>query len=194
MPTPSSTMPMARQLPSRLRQCGAKPARQAPTWDPSTLSGRGRRRNLARLLASLEWSWTGPSGASSIGRLLCHNTLRRGGRGPQAVKDWRSRSRLLGWRHFHAGGFSILLVESQTSQPSCQLAWWHGHDSEGPLDRDRPHGCLQTVQSAQKKELGAGSSGEHLDAATAGSTRPQSLRTPRKLVLPELWPTSPGEV
>ena len=33
MPTPSSTMPVARQLPSRLRQCGAKSARGAPTWD-----------------------------------------------------------------------------------------------------------------------------------------------------------------
>ena len=112
MPTPSSTMPVARQLPSRLRQCGAKPARRAPTWDPSTLSGRCRWRSLARLLASLEWSWTGPSGASSKGRLLCHSPLRRGGRGPQAVKDWRSRSRLLGWRHCRAGGFSILLVEN----------------------------------------------------------------------------------
>ena len=36
-----------------------------------------------------------------------------GGRGPQAVKDWSSRSRLLGWRHFRAGlGLSMLLGES----------------------------------------------------------------------------------
>ena len=112
MPTQSSTMPVARQLPSRLRQCGAKPARRAPTWGPSTLSGRGRRRSLARLLVSLEWSLTGPSGASWKGRLLCHSPLRRGGRGPQAVKDWRSRSRFFLWRHFRAGRFSILLVES----------------------------------------------------------------------------------
>ena len=113
IPTPSSTMPVARQLPSRLRQGRAKPARRAPTWDPSTLSGWGRRRSLARLLASLEGSWTSPSGASSKGRLLCHSPLRRGGRGPQAVKNWRSRSHLLGWRHFRAGlGFSLLLGES----------------------------------------------------------------------------------
>ena len=60
MPIPSSTMPVARQLPSRLRQCGAKSARRAPTWDPSMFLGCGRRRRLARLLASLEGSWTGP--------------------------------------------------------------------------------------------------------------------------------------
>ena len=68
---------------------------------------------------------------------------------------------------------------------------------EGPLVRDPPHGFLQTVPSAQKKGLGAGSqssSGGHCDEATASSTRPQSLQTPRKLVLLELWPASPGEV
>ena len=85
IPTPSSTMPVARQLPSRLCQCGAKPARRAPTWDLSTLSGRGRRRSLARLLASLDWSWTGPSGASSKGRLLCHSPLRSKTEGLGAV-------------------------------------------------------------------------------------------------------------
>ena len=44
---------LARQLPSRLRQCRAKSARRAPTWDPSMLSGWGRRRSLARLLAAV---------------------------------------------------------------------------------------------------------------------------------------------
>ena len=87
--------------------------------------------------------------------------------------------------------------KSQTSQPSCQLAWWHGHGFEGPLVRDPPHGNLQMEPSAQQKELGAGSwssSGGHLDVATAGSTWLQSLQTPRKLVPLELWPASPGEV
>ena len=78
MPTPSSTMPVARQLPSRLRQCGAKSARRAPTWNPSTFLGCGSIRRLARLLASLEGSWTGPSGASWKGRLLCDRPLRWG--------------------------------------------------------------------------------------------------------------------
>ena len=114
MPTPSSTMPVARQLPSRLRLCGAKSARRAPTWDPSTLSGCGRRRSLARLLEHfLEGSLAGPASASSKGWLLRHSPLSRGGRGPQAVKDWSCRSRLLGWRHFRAGlGLSMLLGES----------------------------------------------------------------------------------
>ena len=111
MPNPSSTMPVARQLPSRLRQCGAKSARRAPTWHPSTLYGCGRQRSLARLLA--HFPLAGPASASSKGRLLSHSPLSRGGRGPQAVKDWSSRSRLLGWRHFRAGlGLSMLLGES----------------------------------------------------------------------------------
>ena len=80
MPTPSSTMPVARQLPSRLRQCGAKSARRTPTWDPSTLSGWGSRR-LARLLAAVGiGSVAGsPAGSSSKGRLLCHCSLGGGG-------------------------------------------------------------------------------------------------------------------
>ena len=128
MPTPSSMMPVARQLPSRLRQCRAKSARRAPTWDPSTLSGCGRWRSLARLLASLEGSWTGPSGTSSKGRLLCDSPLRCGWRGAQPVKYWRSRSRLLGWR-LRAGLDFFLLGESH---------WWACHQislSDGPDTR-----------------------------------------------------------
>ena len=116
MPTPSSTMPVARQLPSRIRQCGAKSARPAPTWDPSTFLGGGRRR-LARLLASLEGLWTGPSGASSKGRLLFDRPLRCGWRGAQTVKQGRPRSRLLGWR-LRAGLDFFLLGESH---------WWACH-------------------------------------------------------------------
>ena len=105
MPTPSSTMPVARQLHSRLRQCGAKSTRRAPTWDPSMLSGCGRRRNLARLLACVGVSMAGsPAGASSKGRLLSHSSLSRGGsRRPPVIKDWSPRSRLPGWRHFRTG-------------------------------------------------------------------------------------------
>ena len=113
MPTPSSMMLVARQLPSRLHQCTAKSARRPPTWDPSTLSGWGRRRSLARFVGFLEGSWTGPSGASSKGRFLRHSPLSRKGRWTQAVKDWRSRSQLLGWRYFRARlGFWMLLGES----------------------------------------------------------------------------------
>ena len=119
VPTPSSLMPVAQQLPSRLRQCGAKSARRAPTWNPSTLSGCGRRRSLARLLAcvrvgSMPLLMAGsPAGASSKGQLLSHSSLSRGGRRPQAIKDWSSRSRLPGWRHFRAGlDFTLLLGES----------------------------------------------------------------------------------
>ena len=197
MPTPSSTMPVARQLPSRLRQCGAKSARRAPTWDPSTLSGCGRRRSLARLLA--HFPLPGPAGASSKGRLLCHSPLSRGSRRPQAVKDWRSRSRLLGWLHFRAGlGLSMLLGEShrRASHPvslpdgtyMVLKDLWFGTHHMVSFKRCRPH---------RRKDLGAGSrssSGGHRDEATAGLTRLQSLQTPRKLVLLELWPASPGEV
>ena len=150
MPTPSSTMPAARQLPSRLRQCGAKSARRVPTWDPSTLSGWGSWRSLARLLASLEGSWTGPSGASSKGRLLCHSPLRRGGRGPQAVKHWRSWSRFLGWRHLLAGlGFSLLREERQRwashhvglpdGTDTILKDLWFGTHHIVSLKRCRPH-------------------------------------------------------
>ena len=82
--------------PADSAQCGAKSARRAPTWDQSTLSSWGRRRSLARLLSFLEGSRTGPSGVSSKGRLLRHSPLSRGWRWAQPVKDWRSRSRLLG--------------------------------------------------------------------------------------------------
>ena len=77
MPTPSSAMPVAGLLSSRLRQCGAKSARRAPTWDPSTLSGRRRRWNLVRLLAAVGvGSAAGsPAGTSWKGRLLCHCSL-----------------------------------------------------------------------------------------------------------------------
>ena len=74
-------MLVARQLPSRLRQCGAKFARRPPTWDPSTLSGWGSRRRPARLLAAVGiGSVAGsPAGAGAKGRLLCHCSLGRGG-------------------------------------------------------------------------------------------------------------------
>ena len=48
--------------------------------------------------------------APAQGRLLRHSPLSRGGRGPQAVKDWRSRSHLLGWRHFRAGLGLLMLL------------------------------------------------------------------------------------
>ena len=117
-----------RQLPRRLRQCGAKSARRAPTWDPSTLSGCGRWRSLARLLASLEGSWTGPSGASSKGRLLCDSPLSCGWRGAQPVKHWRSRSRLLGWRLCAGLGFFLLGESHWRARHSISL-------SDGPDKR-----------------------------------------------------------
>ena len=146
MPTPSSTMPVDRQLPSRLRQCGAKSARRAPTWDPSTLSGRGRRRSLARLLASLEWSWTSPFGASSKGRLLS----------PECSESRRSgtpaRSRLLGWRHFRAGlGLSMLLGEShrrashQVSLPDGTYTVWRTFGL-GPTTWFPSNGAVRTEE------------------------------------------------
>ena len=117
MPTPSSTMPVARQSPSRLRQCGAKSARRAPTWNPSTFLGCGSIRRLARLLASLEGSWTGPSGASWKGRLLCDRPLCWGCRRAQPVKHRRPRSCLLGWL-LRAGLDFFLSGESH---------WWACH-------------------------------------------------------------------
>ena len=151
MPIPSSTMPVVWQLPSRLHQCGAKSARRAPTWDPSTLSGCGRQRSFARLLAHfLEASLAGPAGASSKGRLLRHSPPSLGGWGPQAVKDWSSRSRLLGWRHFRAGlGLSMLLGEShrRASHPvslpdgtyMVLKDLWFGTHHMATFKRCRPH-------------------------------------------------------
>ena len=195
MPTSSPTMPVARQLPSRLRQCGAKSARRAPTWDPSTLSGCGRWRNLDRLLASLEGSWMGPSGASSKGRLLCDSPLRCGWRGAQPVKHWRSRSRLLGWC-LRAGLDFFLLGESH---------WWACHPislSDG-LDtrlKDlwfRTHHMVTFKRSTLQRELGAGnwsSWGGHHNVTTAGWTPLQNPQTPQKLEPLGWWSTSIGEV
>ena len=154
LPTPSSTMPVARQLPSRHCQCGANFARRAPTWDPSTLSGWGSCRRLARLLAAVGiGSVAGsPAGASAKGRLLCHCSLGRGGsRRPQTIEDWCPWCSLLWWCRFRAGlGITVSLGE-------CD--WWPSHPvrlSDGShgvlkdlglwtqnmpaLERCRPHG------------------------------------------------------
>ena len=62
-PTPSSTMPVARQLPSRLLHCGAKSARRVPTWTPSTPPGWGSCRSLL----SLALIWIGLMAGSPAG-------------------------------------------------------------------------------------------------------------------------------
>ena len=121
MPTPSSTMPVAWQLTSRLRQCGAKSARRAPTWDPSTLSGCGRRRSLARLLVCVGVGSVAdsPAGARSKGRLLSDCSLSCcGSRRPQTIKDWSPRCRLPGWRHNRAGLDLTVLLGERNWQPS----------------------------------------------------------------------------
>ena len=123
---------------------------QSLPGEPSTLSGWGRWRSLARLLSFLEGSWTGPSGTSSKWRLLRHSPLNCGWRGAQLVKDWRSRSRLLGWRHFCAGlGFSMLLGEShrRVSHPvslpdgtdTVLKDLWFGTHHMVTFKRSRPH-------------------------------------------------------
>ena len=73
MPTPSSTMPVARMVPSRLLHCGAKSARWAPTWTPSTPTSWGSWRSFLSLAALI---WVGsmagsPAGASSYVTVLC---------------------------------------------------------------------------------------------------------------------------
>ena len=66
MPIPSSTVLVARQVPSKLHHCGAKSARRAPTWTPSMLAGwgnclrcpgRDRLRILLPAPARKDWSW-----------------------------------------------------------------------------------------------------------------------------------------
>ena len=131
MPTPSSTMLVAWQLPSRLRQCGAKSARQAPTWDPSTLSGWGSRKRPARLLAAVGiGSVAGsPACASAKGRLLCHCSLGRGGsRRSQMVEDWSPRSSLP-WRRFRAGLGLVMLLGEWDWQPSHPVGLSDGSHS-----------------------------------------------------------------
>ena len=106
MPTPSSTMPVARQVPSRLLHCGAKSARWAPTWTPSTPPGWGSWRSLLSLAALI---WVGsmvgsPAGASTKGLFLCHISLYSSGcRGTKTIKDGCPGLVLPGgWCHFCA--------------------------------------------------------------------------------------------
>ena len=64
MPIPSSTVLVARRVPSRLLHCGAKSARRAPIWTLSTLSGWGSWRSCPSLLALC---WVGSMAGSSAG-------------------------------------------------------------------------------------------------------------------------------
>ena len=77
-----------------------------------------------------------------------------------------------------------------------QLVWWPGHELEGPLVQDQPHGDLQTELSALQRELGAGSWsswGGHHDVTTAGWTPLQNPQTPQKLEPLGWWSTSLGK-
>ena len=107
-------MPVARQLPSRLLHCGAKSARQAPTWTLSTPPGWGSCRRLLSLAALI---WVGsmagsPVSASSKGLLLCHGSLNSSGcRRTKTIKNGGPGLALLGrWCRFRAclGVFSFL--------------------------------------------------------------------------------------
>ena len=90
------------------------------------------------------------------------SALSRGGRGPQAVKDWSSRSRLLGLSHFRAGlGLSMLLGEShrrashQVSLPDCTYTVWRTFGSGPTTWTSEPTLlCLDTsdVTLGRKKE------------------------------------------
>ena len=114
MPTPSSTMPVARMVPSRLLHCRAKSARWAPTWTPSTPTSWGSWRSLLSLAALI---WVGsmagsPVGTSMKGLLLCHSSLYSSGcRWNKTVKDGGPGLFLPGgWCHFCAclGLFGLL--------------------------------------------------------------------------------------
>ena len=114
MPTPSSTMPVARQVSSRLLRCGAKSARRAPTRTSSTPPGWGSGRSLPSLAALI---WVGsmagsPAGASMKGLFLCHVSLYSSGcRRTKTIKDGCPGLVLPGrWWHFHAclGFFGFL--------------------------------------------------------------------------------------
>ena len=105
MPTPSSTMPVAQQVPSRLLHCGAKSARRAPTWTPSTLSSWGSWRSLPSLLSLL---WVGSMAGSSVGAgteglLLCDSSLHSGGCRWTQMVEHRSPGLVPpgGWSYFH---------------------------------------------------------------------------------------------
>ena len=100
MPTPSSTVLVARQVPSRLLHCGAKSARRAPTWTPSTLSGWGIWKSLPSLFALQRVGWMAGSsvGASTKGLLLRHGPPHGGAsRWSQSIKHRTPRLSLLGW-------------------------------------------------------------------------------------------------
>ena len=78
-----------------------------------------------------------------------------------------------------------------------QLVWWPGHELEGPLVQDQPHGDLQTELYALQRELGAGnwsSWGGHHDVTAACWTPLQNPQTPQKLEPLGWWSTSLGEV
>ena len=93
-PTTSSTMPVARQLPSRLLQCGAKSARRAPTWTPLMPPGWG---SCSSLLSPAALIWVGssagsPAGTGSKGLLLCHSSLSSSScRRSKTIKNGRKR-------------------------------------------------------------------------------------------------------
>ena len=96
MPTLSSTMLVARQVPSRLRHCGAKTASRGPTWTQSTLTGWGSWRSLSTpLLLVRIGSMAGSSvGAGTKGSLLIPSSL-HGGRYRWTTSD--QRRELLDW-------------------------------------------------------------------------------------------------
>ena len=101
VPTPSSTVLVARQEPSRLLPCAAKSARRAPTCTPSTLAGWGSCSSCPSL-PTLSWEWSVPgssAGTCTKGLILSYGSQNgRSLRRTQALEHWSPRLLvLLGW-------------------------------------------------------------------------------------------------
>ena len=101
MHTPSSTVLVARKVPSKLRHCGAKSARRAPTWTPSMLAGWG---SCSSCLGLPTLSWGGsvsssPAGTCTKGLILGNHPLNGSSNmRTQVLEHWSSRMLfLLGW-------------------------------------------------------------------------------------------------
>ena len=166
MSTPSSTVLVARQVPSRLLHCGAKSAGWAPTWTLSTLSGWGIWKSLPSLFTLRR---VGSMAGSSVGTsmkwlLLRHSPLHGGAsRRSQSIKHRTPRLSLLGWwSHFLAllglldkghgrACHSVSLPDGPN--PVLQNLGFRAHDVR-TLERGHPHSIQHLRLKAKVFEWG----------------------------------------
>ena len=183
MPTPSLAVLVARQVPSKLRHCGAKSARQAPTCNLSAAAGWGSW-NSSPGLPVLGWNGmvmvTGSLAGTGTKGLILGDSLLNGGsclQRCQPLENWSSGLLgLCGSSLYHAGLCWVLgpmkvtddLWRSQMTRPYDPPAGW-SEPAVGVLwVLDPGRGNLQREQSAPYSELEAGSQNSE-DMCPAGA-------------------------